>query len=344
MPKAREQATAAPPAGAHGSRAGKKPPVNTTPIYIVVVLLFVAYVVFQGNAVLSVVLGASIFFIIIILLVLEFLGGVGEGGFKRNLAEAAAAVIIVLVIWFGLQFALGTGTPLDVVPSCSMLPVLQRGDMILLQGANQNTIKAPVADVNSSFWNSSFANGGEALECIAYQNEGQGRTYISEFYKPGDSIGLYSGGSQGTVLPNNSQGDAAVRYICGVANQSYSNGTTRQIVVTKGVVIGNTTIIGDRNNSILVYQTIPSDLFYKEGDTYIVHRAYALVNVSGTWYVLTKGDNNPGLDIQYSNYPISMNYVSGKVAASIPYLGYLKLILSSNFAEPAGCNSTISRS
>ena len=321
--------------------AGKKL-VNLLPIYIAIVLLFIAYIVFQGNLALSVVFGAALFFLIVILLVLEFASGVGESGYKRNLIEAAAAVIVVLVIWFGLQLALGTSTPLDVVPSCSMLPVLHRGDMILLQGANQNTIKAPVAKVNATFWNQSFASGGEALECIAYQSEGPGRTYISEFYKPGESIGLYTGGSQGTVMPNNSQGAAAVRYICGVANQTYSNGTTRQIVVTKGVVIGNTTIMGDRNNSIIVYQTIPKDLFYKEGDGYIVHRAYALVNASGTWYALTKGDNNPGLDIQYDNYPISMNYINGKVATDIPYLGYLKLILSNNFVEPAGCNSTIS--
>jgi hypothetical protein len=112
-------------------------------------------------------------------------------------------------------------------------------------------------------------------------------------------------------------------------------------VYTSGISIGGQTIVGDRNNSVVVYSTVPQDLFYQEGDGYIVHRVYAILNVSGDYYVLTKGDNNPGLDVQYSNYPANLSYVQGKVVASIPYLGYLKLILSSHFTEPAGCNSTI---
>ena len=96
-----------------------------------------------------------------------------------------------------------------------------------------------------------------------------------------------------------------------------------------------------KNDSVVVYQTVPQDQFYKYGDTYVVHRVYALVNVSGTYYVLTKGDNNPGLDIQYFNIPPNLTYVEGKVIGSVPFVGYLKLILSNNFVEPAGCNTTV---
>ena len=42
-----------------------------------------------------------------------------------------------------------------------------------------------------------------------------------------------------------------------------------------------------------------------------------------------------------SNYPVNLTDVQGRVIASVPYLGYLKLILSSHFIEPAGCNATI---
>jgi hypothetical protein len=66
-----------------------------------------------------------------------------------------------------------------------------------------------------------------------------------------------------------------------------------------------------------------------------------VLNVSGKYYVLTKGDNNPGLDLQYGNYPSNMSFIEGKVVASIPYLGYLKLALSNSFVEPSGCNSTV---
>lgn len=57
--------------------------------------------------------------------------------------------------------------------------------------------------------------------------------------------------------------------------------------------------------------------------------------------MLTKGDNNPGLDIQYGNYPPNMSQVQGKVVGVIPYLGYLKLIISGNLVVPQGCNSTV---
>jgi hypothetical protein len=93
---------------------------------------------------------------------------------------------------------------------------------------------------------------------------------------------------------------------------------------------------------VVVYATIPQDYFYQLGDGYIVHRAYAVINASGNYYVLTKGDNNPGLDLQYGNYPAKLNQIQGKVLYSIPYLGYLKLVLSNSFSEPSGCNSTLS--
>ncbi len=92
----------------------------------------------------------------------------------------------------------------------------------------------------------------------------------------------------------------------------------------------------------MVYQTVPSDLFYKFGDSYIVHRVYAIINASGTYYLLTKGDNNPGLDMQYGNYPANLSQIQGKVVASVPYIGYIKLIFSESYTEPAGCNATMS--
>ena len=77
------------------------------------------------------------------------------------------------------------------------------------------------------------------------------------------------------------------------------------------------------------------------GDSFIVHRVYAIINASGSYYTLTKGDNNPGLDLQYGNLPATVGEVQGRVIADIPFLGYLRLILSSNFNRPAGCGSYI---
>lgn len=316
---------------------GEKRVVDTMPLYILIVIFFVAYLIVQGVSSLSMIIGAALFFLIIITITIEVLNGFKEEGYKKNILEIVIAIAAVVIIWFGMQFALGTPTPLDVVPSCSMLPALQRGDMIMLQGVNINNIRAPIVNVSQKGWNATFSNlNNVSLECVAYSSQANGYAHVSQLYAPGDNVGLIKVTPSGSSIVYNQTG--LIRYNCGIANIKYSNGTVAQEVTTKSITIGNTTITGDKNNSIVVYGTIPQDEFYKLGDSYIVHRAYAIVNASGTYYVLTKGDNNPGLDIQYQNYPPTLGQVDGKEIASIPYLGYLKLILSNNFVEPTGCN------
>lgn len=328
--------------------------ITTWPIYAALILFFVLYLVFQKNAALSLIFGALVFIVLIALIVVEIANGVKQQGVWRNVLELVVAVAIVVAIWYGMQFLLGTSTPIDVVPSCSMLPALQRGDMILLQGVNPESITAPTINVTKSEFQAAFGNNdstNESLECVAYNVTGTS-VQVSQILVPGYSIGLLKDvNGHESIVPNASQSNSLIRYECGLTSEVITNGNGAPVpavygvVYTKGITIGNqtvnTTITGDKNNSIVVYQTIPQDLFYMEGDSYIVHRAYALLNVSGKYYVLTKGDNNPGLDIQYGNYPAALSSVQGKVLFSIPYLGYLKLILSNNFVEPSGCNSTL---
>ena len=319
----------------------KKARVNTLPLYAFLIVMFVLYLLTQGAPALSAIFGVLAFAAIIVLIAAEVLNGIGESGFARNAIEIVVAVVVVIAIWFMLRLLLNTAYPLDVVPSCSMLPSLQRGDMILVQGVGPTSIKAPVVNVSETDWLSSFSNlNTEALQCVAYKISGS-QLYVSQIVQPGYSVGLISNNGAGTqVVPYSAQ-TGIVKYMCGITNATYSNGTKIQEAYTQSISINGTTITGDKNNSVVVYQTAPQDLFYRYGDSYIVHRAYAIVNVSGTYYVLTKGDNNPGLDIQYFNTPPNLTQVSGKVIGSIPYLGYIKLILSSSFTEPAGCNLTI---
>ena len=315
--------------------------VNTLPFYVLLVVLFAVYLLFQSITLVSYITGIGLFLTLVAVICLETLNGVREYGYKRNLIEIVIVVVVVLVIWFALKFFLATNYPIDVVPSCSMLPTLQRGDMLLLHGVKSPAqLKAPIVNVSRATYDQILREGGSgSLACIAYiQN---GNTFDgSQYMEPGYSIGLYSSARGGSIVGLSDQ-SGPLRYECGVANVIFENGTTRQIVYTSGITIGNATITGDKNNSVVVYSTIPEDLFYQEGDAYIVHRVYALLNVSGTYYTLTKGDNNQGLDMQYANYPVNLTAVQGKVIGSIPYLGYLKLIISSRFTEPAGCNSTI---
>jgi signal peptidase I len=316
--------------------------INTLPFYIVLVILFVLFIIFQGKGTLSAIFGIALFLMIVILIVIEITIGIQEEGFAKNIIEIVAAVLIVVVLWFVLKAALQTNYPLDVVPSCSMLPNLKRGDLIVLHGVkNVSQLNAPVLKITNSDYNQLKSNtSGEFLSCVAYKPNGS-LAQISQIIGPGYQIGLYSSANGGQIVQSSQQNGKLIQYTCGSKTIQYQNGTTAQEAYTTAVTINGTTIYGDANNSIVVYGTVPQDYFYKLGDSYIVHRVYAILNESGNYLVLTKGDNNPGLDIQYGNYPFNITSVQGKVVSSIPYVGYLKLALSNSFVEPAGCNSTV---
>jgi signal peptidase I len=316
--------------------------INTTPLYILLLVMLVIYVIGQSVSAIAVFSGAAIVMLIIALLLLEMRNGFKETGYARNIIELAGAIAFVIVFWFALRLLLNTPNPIDVVPSCSMLPALQRGDMIILQGLGSapGSIRAPTVNVTPA-QASSMMNGSESLECVAYRFSGQS-AYVSQYVAPGDSIGLYrSTASGGEIVPESKQGGNLVKYACGVQQVRFANGTVRNEAYTSSITVLNHTISGDINNSIIVYMTTPSDLFYREGDTFIVHRVYAVLDAGGSYYFLTKGDNNPGLDMQYSNLPPNATQVEGRMILSIPYLGYLKLILSGSTTQPAGCNSTV---
>ncbi len=325
------------PAAANKQAAMRSGSIKVWPLYIVLVVLVALYIIYQSSA-FSIAFGIAAFVMIVAILVLEVSLGVKESGYKRSIIEFVAVIVVVVIFWYALRFLLHTSSPLDVVPSCSMLPVLSRGDMILVNGINASALKAPVVDVTSAQMQSMLSDmGAEDLSCVAYTITGN-KAVVSQTVYPGYSIGLYSPELNKVVA---SQNGNLVQYNCGERNVTFTNGTTQEIAYTTGISIAGTNITGDRGNPIIVYSTIPQDSFYKEGDAYVVHRVYAVIDAAGSYYVLTKGDNNPGLDIQYGNYPIGEGHVSGKVIGSVRYLGYLKLILSNALAQPAGCNYVI---
>ncbi len=326
-----------------GDNAGSKPQLKLWPLYLIIIVLFVLYIFVQRFRAFSLVIGITLFFLIIIVIVLEVINGTKESGYKKSLAEIGIAILIVVIFWYGLKFILQTNDPIDVVPSCSMLPYLHRGDMIALQGVKSvGEVKAPVVDVTKAQMSSMLSDiNSETLECVAYNTSASG-TSIDQIIKPGYKVGLLENTPEGySIVSNSSQKGNLVEYACGSREVQLADGQILNEAYTTSIRINNVTISGDRNNSIIVYRTDPNDSFYKEGDLYIVHRVYAVLNASGEYYFLTKGDNNPGLDMQYDNYPASISNVSGKVIGVIPYLGYLKLILSNDIIQPAGCNSTV---
>ncbi len=311
--------------------------IKTWPLYILFFAFLGLYIYTQGNGI-SVAFGAVDIFLIVTIIVLDFASSGRESGYFKSLMEIAIAIVIIAAFFFSLRFILKTPDPLDVVPSCSMLPALQRGDLIVLQGRELAELKAPIVNVTAGQL-SAMGSGSEALVCLAYSMHG-GSTSLSQYYLPGYDIGLFRFTGSGYEFANSQEGNP-VAYYCGQRTVSFENGSGADIVYTTGISVNGTYISEDLNNSIVVYKTVPQDYFYRIGDTYIVHRLYAILNVSGSYYGLTKGDNNPALDMQYGNLPSSSKDVQGTIVADIPYLGYLKLLIGGQLQRPTGCNSTV---
>ena len=319
--------------------AAKKEKLTIWPLYIIIAVLFILYLLYQRIAFLSLVFGVAIFFLLVVIIALEFVSGAKDEGYTKMLIEIFAAIAIVAAIWLLLSAYMHTPYPIDVVPSCSMLPYLHRGDLIFVHGIeNISQIRAPILNITTAQASIITNSNSESLECVAYHYS-SGSLAISQIIKPGYSIGLYS--SSDSQLVQYNQQDQPVRYGCGARAVKYGNGTISNEAYLTSITVNNITVSGDRNNSIIVYKTVPGDLFYNEGNSYIVHRVYAILNASGQYYMLTKGDNNPGLDMQYFNHPAPIDNVIGKVVGAVPYIGYIKLILSGNIAQPQGCNYTI---
>ena len=138
-------------AGSTKTKGGGRAQVNTLPFYVLLIILFALYIVFQHGLVLSYIIGIALFLTLVAIIGLETLNGVREYGYKRNIIEIVVVVLIVLGIWFSLRFFLATKYPLDVVPSCSMLPSLQRGSILLLHGVQSPAqLRAPVVNVSKA--------------------------------------------------------------------------------------------------------------------------------------------------------------------------------------------------
>ncbi|MDP3741791.1 MAG: S26 family signal peptidase [Candidatus Micrarchaeota archaeon] len=79
---------------------------------------------------------------------LDFLTGAEKKG-RSSLVDVIYAILAAAVVWLALSAALQTPSPLDVVTSCSMNHVLDRGDLVIVQG--QSVYNAPIVDFEGNF-------------------------------------------------------------------------------------------------------------------------------------------------------------------------------------------------
>lgn len=269
---------------------------------------------------------------------LEVKTGAKKHGWKHEIVDTIIALFVAVAIWLGLSFVLSTSSPISAVVSCSMLPELQRGDFILVQGA----------DVN-------------AYEIIMSKEELESLTEPATIYYDGKNITI-----NGSISPYcnlypvsdmcdaffkspekivEQKGAFIYRYeMCSMEHQSRG---TIMLPCLKSVTFRGDEYLTNFSNDVIVYGPPPTDLYYYlQGD--VVHRVMFKINSEGETYYITRGDNNPVLDIQsyyygadLANHPVPDKFSRGKVIARVPFLGYFKLFIHGYFEEYEQCRTQL---
>ncbi len=319
-------------------------------LYTVLAVLVIAYAIRN-----SPIIGAAALIAIVAVLIAEFKYSVRSEGMKKSIIDILVALGAVAALWIVLMVVLDTGAPIDVVSSCSMLPVLQRGDLVALHGIGNvsqfvSSNHIPVVNVSATEMSKFLANiENEFVSFYAYNPSNMSEISTTVIGNSTYKVGLYNNKCLDTYsylgeyynyykcrVIQNSQAGNLITYQYGVGridirNQQYG------VVYTSAITVANTTIVENYSNPIIVYRTTANDSF--TGD--IIHRVYAVMRSGENYYFLTKGDNNPGLDIQFVNYPATQNGVVGYYVGGIPVLGYLKLIISGELQGQAQCGQVI---
>lgn len=298
-------------------------------IYILIVAAFVLYFV-TGSWLFGLLIGLSVVWLV----VLETWTGVSQHGVKNELKELLLALLLAVGVWFGAGFLLNTSSPLNAIVSCSMLPHIQRGDLVILSG---DRIAAPEIRIDniSGMGNAivylngtkiATVNGSFYAYCVQNQKEEMCKSFVSspqDYYEMKGAIRI---GYEKCEIKTNA-GDRmwgpCVSYLEANGARYYEN----------------------LSNDVIVYQPQRDEIYSRVGD--IIHRAFVKLRTSdGKEYILTKGDNNPVFDFQVydentrmGNRPVNVNNTKGRILVGVPVLGYFKLFISpAAIPTPDGCD------
>ncbi len=317
-----------------------EPLVQKNIMYIIGLVLIVVYILIK-NSIIGIFAALSILSGVL----LEFIVGITKHGLKQEVRENLIALAIAIGVFAFFSFVLDSSSPFNVVVSCSMLPHLNRGDFLVLKG--QEIYNAPELEVDKQ-------------DLLALYSPD-----TKLFNKQNQSLLSYKGSIFIKCL------DVTAKQICQEFNQSPSDfyearGNFRFVytkcekkyISKKGsftticldhIEYKNKSIYENLSNDIISYRPKPTDLYASVGD--IMHRVFVrLKTKDGEIAYLTKGDNNQMLDISgfmplmaKTNTPISPEQIKGKVIFTVPYVGYVKLLVFGFVSEPKGCNSYFSK-
>ncbi len=274
---------------------------------------------------------------IVAFVAMEVKDGANKHGWTHEIVDTLIALFVAVAIWFGLSLVLNTSSPISGVVSCSMLPNLQRGDFVIVQGVpiKAYDISMTQAQLDSLSGPSQITYPGGNLSiagsifpyCLQNQQSAMCQAFISD-----------------PASFTEKKGALTYKYDrCPIA---FSRSGTQTEPCLRSVVFGGNEYLTNFSNDVVVYQPNPSDYFAQVGD--IVHRVMFRIDVDGKYYYLTRGDNNPILDLQVydyasslGNHPVPQDRLRGKVIGRIPYLGYFKLFLSGYFKEDPQCKTQL---
>ncbi len=273
----------------------------------------------------------------------EVTNGAKSNGWKHEIVDTIVAIIAAIVVWFALCFFLNTSSPISAVASCSMLPNLGRGDMLLVQGA-------PIDAYELTMTPAEFAALSNIQNTQIKLSNGSTETIRGSLFST-----CYRADSKNTYVINTPlctefhANPSTIHEIRGPLEFEFSSCAVktaqgdRKMPCVTSVTFKDKRYIPDLTHDIVVYQPQKNDLYRRVGD--IVHRAYFKISVTdGSKYYLTKGDNNNVFDIQVfdektlqGNAPVPIENTKGKIVFSVPYLGYVRLFLGGIFQDQPQC-------
>ena len=301
----------------------------------ILVILLVLYIITKNP-----VFGILTLLAMLFLLGVEVYVGVKAHGWKSELRDTLIAVVVAALLYYGLGFALHTSSPISAVVSCSMLPSLSRGDLIVIQGSLPSS---PTWEVSE-----------EDMKDI--QNPNITVLVNGKVYKMKGSIFSYCLFNSGEVCDKFRENPSSVVEKRG--NFIFKYGMCKRIgkltyyqPCLKEIVYKNNTLsLSSKQGDVVVYTPKKEDLFgfaLRGGE--VVHRVVLTLKRGNKTLYITKGDNNNVADMQFYSYtydkgnsPVLPSQIKGKVVFRIPFLGYYKLFLVGSFSETEFCSSVLS--
>lgn len=311
--------------------------------HIQLVILFATLIVYllvkDINPQMGIAVGVFIAIEIFVMVGLEIKAGAKEYGWEHEIVDTLVALVVAVAIWISSSVLLNTSSPISGVVSCSMLPNLYRGDFVIIQGADVDAYEIKLSakefsDLSSHqsllFFNQTnkTVSGSAYAYCMYHRYEPICKEFIAN---PENVVEI--------------AGPFTYRYSSCAIEYPQKDITSYGPCLRSVEFKGHEYLVNYSNN-IIVYQSDPGNLYYKVGD--IVHRVIFKINVENETYYITRGDNNPIMDIQVydffanqGNSPIPERNVKGKVVLRIPLLGYFKLFIAGFYEEDPQCNTLL---